>query len=46
METVSITAITFPIRSAGVSAYTKDIICTAKTVEQTIIKKQHTTINR
>ena len=42
METVRITAITFPIKFCGVSDWTKDIICTVKIVENTIMAKQHT----
>ena len=44
METVKMTAITFPIKFCGVSVWIKDIICTVKIVENTIIIKQHTVI--
>ena len=42
MEAVRMTAITFPIKFCGVSAWMKDIICTVKIVENTIMLKQHT----
>lgn len=42
MEIVRMTAITFPIKFCGVSDWIKDIICTVKSVENTIMAKQHT----
>ena len=44
IETVRMTAITFPIKCCGVSAWIKDIICTVKIVENAIIAKQHAVI--
>ncbi len=44
MAMVRTTAITFPIRFCGVSAWIKDIICTEKVVENTITIKQHIVI--
>ena len=41
METVRMTAITFPIRFWGVSFWIKDIICTENMVENTMTAKQH-----
>ncbi len=41
METVRMTAITFPIRFWGVSVWIKDIICTENMVENTMTAKQH-----
>ena len=44
METVKITAITFPSKFCGVSVWIKDSICTVKIVEKSITAKKHTVI--
>ena len=44
IETVRMTAITFPMKVCGVSLWIKDIICTVKIVEHTIMAKQHAVI--
>ena len=42
MDMERITAMTFPSKCCGVSVWIKDMICTVKTVEHTITKKQQT----
>ena len=44
MASVRLTAITFPTRFCGVSAWIKDMICTVKIEENSMIAKQHTVI--
>lgn len=46
METDNMSAMTLPISAGDVSACTKDMICTVKTVENIMIRKQHTVMTR